>query len=294
MPCYHPLQGWRSRSVNPSGKRPIVFDRSKGLVDLEVTVPCGQCIGCRLERSRQWAMRCLHEASLHEENCFLTLTYEDANLPKSGSLVKKDFQDFMKRLRKRYEPKKIRYYMCGEYGDENLRPHYHCCLFNHDFADKTIWTVRNGNSLYTSETLSKLWGHGYCVIGDVTFDSAAYVARYIMKKVTGPHAEFHYGDLVPEYNNMSQGIGKEWYEKFKDDCFPSDFIVVNGKKMGVPKYYEYLLDKDDPELLKLLKARRKYELSKVDEEELSARRLDVKQVCRQSKVNLLSRRFDND
>jgi hypothetical protein len=236
-------------------------------------------------------MRCVHEAALHEDNCFLTLTYEDRKLPESGSLDHKDFQDFMKRLRRRYEPRKIKYYMCGEYGEDTKRPHYHACLFNFDFADKTIYKTQNGFNLYNSDTLHDLWGHGYCVIGDVTFDSAAYVARYIMKKINGDAADLHYGDLKPEYNAMSNGIGKEWFNKFKDDVFPGDFVVMNGKKVAVPKYYEMLLDKDDPDLLKLLKARRKYELTKIDEEELFAKRLDVKQHCKKNQISLLPRRL---
>ena len=293
MPCYHPLTGWKKRSVNESGKRSITFDRSKGFSDTEMQVPCGQCIGCRLERSRQWAIRCVHEAMLHEENCFITLTYEDTTLPENGSLVKKDFQDFMKRLRKKYEPKKIRFYACGEYGEDTSRPHYHACLFNHDFPDKKIYKQVNGNWLYTSESLSDLWGNGYFIIGDVTFDSAAYVARYIMKKITGDIASAHYGDREPEFNTMSRrpGIAADFYHQFKTDCYPKDFITLNGKKMSVPKYYDKLLDMEDPELLKKLKACRAYEF-KQDEFEYFADRLDVKQVVKRSQLKLLPRRFE--
>src|SRR4051794_29862641 len=100
MPCFRPLKGYRARVTNPdTGKRSIVFNARKGFNDLPVDLPCGQCIGCRLERSRQWAIRCSHEAKLHEENCFITLTYAPEHLPPGGTLVVKDFQDFMKRLR---------------------------------------------------------------------------------------------------------------------------------------------------------------------------------------------------
>jgi hypothetical protein len=294
MPCYHPIQGWRAKSSNPSGKRSIVFDRSKGYSDLEVNVPCGMCIGCRLERSRQWAVRCVHEASMHDDNCFVTLTYEDTKIPGDGSLNKKHLQDFWKRLRKFIEPDTLRYYACGEYGEETIRPHYHACIFGFDFPDKKQWKQQNGNWLYTSEILNEIWSYGYCIIGDVTFDSAAYVARYIMKKVLGDHAPYHYGDLTPEFNTMSRrpGIGGNWLETYKDDI-RKGFITINGKKIGLPKYYDSMLDRDDPDLLKSLKARRTFEISKIDEEEFTLRRLDDKLTCKEAQINLLPRRFDN-
>ena len=129
MPCFSPLDGYRSRTVNASGKRSIVFDIHEGFHDRPVSVPCGQCVGCRLEKSRQWAMRCVHEASLYDENCFITLTYDDEFLPVGGSLDKGAFPRFMKRLRKKFEPRRIRFYHAGEYGDRFGRPHYHALLF---------------------------------------------------------------------------------------------------------------------------------------------------------------------
>lgn len=266
MPCYTPLQGFRSKTVTDNGKRKIVFNLDEGYPDLPVTIPCGQCIGCRLEHSRQWAMRCLHEAQLYENNCFITLTYDQEHLPGDLSLDKSHFQKFMKRLRKKYPGEKIRYYHCGEYGEENKRPHYHACLFNHDFQDKQQWTVRNGTKLYVSEELMNLWPYGFSTIGDVTFDSAAYVARYITKKITGKALEetnsqglkpyelydSNTGEITKiqsEYTTMSRrpGIGKDWYEKYKDDVYPSDFLVINGKRMRPPKYYDGLLEQEHEE-----------------------------------------------
>lgn len=296
MPCYHPLQGWRSRNSNESGKRSIVFNRSKGYADQEVIIPCGQCIGCRLERSRQWAMRCVHEASLYDQNCFITLTYAEEHLPENGTLVLADFQKFMKRLRKKFHPQLIRFYGAGEYGEESNRPHYHACVFNCDFPDKKIWKTTNDTPLYTSEILSALWPMGFATIGDVTFDSAAYVARYIMKKVLGPHAEYHYGDLLPEFSVMSRrpGIASDWFKKYKSDLYPSDFITIKGRKQKAPKFYDQLLEKEDPELWKKIKYGRKYELSKVDEEELTLRRLDTKLECKEAQIKLLPRRYDEN
>ncbi len=235
MACFHPLTGYRS--VEDGG---IVFNPLKGFTDLAITVPCGQCIGCRLERSRQWAIRCVHESSLWEQNSFITLTYDDDNLPLNGSIDVTDFQKFMKRLRKKYTGQKIRFFHCGEYGEKNRRPHYHACLFNFDFPDKKLYSERKKIKLYRSEILEKLWPFGFSLIGDVTFESAAYVARYITKKITGAGAEAHYGLLQPEYVTMSRrpGIGKGWFDKWKSEVYPSDSIIINGKEVRPPKYYD--------------------------------------------------------
>lgn len=295
MPCFHPISGYRSRSVNATGKRSIVFNTNDGYKDLPVELPCGRCTGCRLERSRQWAIRCVHEAQLYEDNCFLTLTYDNEHLPETGSLVKKHHQDFLKRLRFKYRHKKIRYYHCGEYGDLNSRPHYHTLLFNHDFDDKLFYTERDGTKLYTSQTLESLWQKGFCTIGAVTFDSAAYVARYVMKKVNGNQAESHYqainpatGELtpiIPEYTTMSRrpGIGTEWYKKYKSDVYPYDYLVVNGKKMKPPRYYDLKLESEDVQLYEKLKNERR-ELSRKDAENQTRDRLLVREKVLKSRL----------
>jgi len=145
MACYHPISAWRGEILE-SGKRSVIFDRTKEcLPDSEMSIPCGQCIGCRLERSRQWALRCVHEAALYQDNCFITLTYNDENLPKTQTLVLEDVQKFWKRLRKHFKTKQIRYYLAGEYGELTLRPHYHACVFGFDFKDKILWSIREGN-----------------------------------------------------------------------------------------------------------------------------------------------------
>ena len=210
MVCYYPLKGYRSRS----GKG-IVFNRANGFVDMPMAVPCGQCIGCRLERSRMWAVRCVHEASLHADNCFITLTFDDSHLSHTGTLITSDFQKFMKRLRKEFSGRRIRYFHCGEYGEKLGRPHHHACLFGFDFSDKVLWSVRSNVKLYRSPTLDRIWGQGYCTIGDVNFESAAYVARYVTKKITGEVAVDHYkvgvdvstGEVIskkPEFVTMSR------------------------------------------------------------------------------------------
>lgn len=286
MTCYFPLHAYKGKSKE-ADKTVITFRRSDSWRGIELNLPCGQCIGCRLERSRQWAVRCMHEASLYEKNCFLTLTYDDENLPPGGSLCLKDYQDFMKRLRKRFGSG-IRFFHCGEYGEQLGRPHYHSLLFNHDFDDKRLFSGNRGNSLYTSDTLSRLWPMGHSLIGAVTFESAAYVARYVMKKVNGEKAVDHYGGLVPEYITMSRGskklgtggIGKAWFDRFKSDVYPHDRVVVRGVPTRPPRFYDNLLAREDRSTFELLKIEReKNGLHYVDDVLSDGRRVKVSDSC---------------
>lgn len=296
MPCYRPLTGWRSKTLNENGKRPIVFklkDAHEPTAFDALEIPCGRCIGCRLEKSRQWAIRCVHEASLYEDNCVLTLTYDNKHLPADGSLHVEHYQKFMKRLRKHFTGRKIRFLHCGEYGDEGGRPHYHACLFNLDFEDKQFFKKsEKGDHLYTSELLQKLWPFGFCLIGSLTFESAAYVARYITKKVTGDLAEEHYQGRKPEYITMSRnpGLAKGWYEKYKSDIYPDDFVVVNGKKIGVPKFYDNQLQEEE---LKKYKNKRKYRAYQ-NKENNTYSRLFVREHIQTERAKLLKRSFEND
>lgn len=260
MPCFRPLQGYRSATVNPSGKRSIVFHVREGFTDLRVTFPCGQCIGCRLERSRQWAMRCVHEASLHEANCFITLTYDPKHLPTGGSLVVRDFQLFMKKLRKAYHGTRIRFFHCGEYGEKLGRPHYHAILFGFDFPDKKpAEKSQSGAPQWASESLTRIWGKGRCLIGTVTFDSAAYVARYITKKITGDAATAHYAGRLPEYTTMSRrpGIAKGWLDRWSSDAYPSDSIALRGRLMKPPKFYDRQFELANPDEFRKIKSKRR-------------------------------------
>jgi hypothetical protein len=288
MPCYHPITGYRARSGRSpvTGLWPIVFSISSGYKDLPVVVPCGQCIGCRLERSRVWAVRCVHESSLYLKNCFVTLTYANAG----STLVKRDFVLFIKRLRKKFGIG-IRYFHCGEYGEKFLRPHHHACIFNFDFPDKKLWSVKHGNRLYTSENLDELWGYGYCIIGDVTFDSAAYVARYILKKVTGNMAESHYDGRVPEYTSMSRrpGIASSWFNKYKNDVLSIDGVIVDGNKCKPPRYYDKLYDIDNKLAMQMIKARRRSQINLVNN---TYERLRVREICTVAKLNQLNRSIE--
>lgn len=256
MTCYNPLTGYRAKARTVNGKRGIVFSKPEGYVDQPIDIPCGKCIGCRLEYARQWAIRCMHEASLHEENCFVTLTYADSNMPYGHTLVKRDYQLFMKRLRHYYD-RKIRFFACGEYGEETLRPHYHACLFGYMPRDlrplRRNKNPKNGeesNSLYTSDSLTSIWSHGYVTVGEVTFESAGYCARYITKKILGDkQAESYWRvdtksgvihQVAPEFALMSRrpGIGKEWIDKFGGEVYRHDSVIVNGREVLPPDYYD--------------------------------------------------------
>ena len=259
MVCYHPLCGYRITDKNGNVNVKVfgsIFDfdqfskiqsyyAADGSFREPIILPCGQCIGCRLERSRQWAVRCIHESQLYEHNCFLTLTYDDAHLPSDGSLHKEDLQKFWKRLRKAIYPAKLRYFACGEYGSKLNRPHYHAIIFNYRPEDQKLFTLRGGSKIYISDTIKKCWPYGFHTIGDVTFESAAYVARYILKKVNGSGSGLHYEGLVPEFIVMSRrpGIAREWFEKFNGDVYPNDYIVIRDNiKCRPPKYYDKLYD----------------------------------------------------
>lgn len=258
MPCYYPIDGWRAKTPNDlTGRFSVVFTPQEAQIDQPIKLPCGRCIGCRLEKSRQWAMRCTHEASRYEENCFITLTYDDDHLPEPPSINKHHWQTFMKALRYSVRPKKIRFYQCGEYGtNQDLtslktigRPHYHAILFNHNFSDRELESTNaTGDKLYSSKILADLWPHGFCTIGDMTFETAAYVARYAMKKIGGMEAIDHYEthdprtgelcQLLPEYALMSNrpGIGMDWFKEFRHDM-DKGFITSKGAKCPSPKYY---------------------------------------------------------
>ena len=262
-------------------------------------------------------MRCVHEASRHDVNCFITLTYNDENMPENGQLEKKHFQDFMKRLRRANEPHKIRFFAAGEYGevcvkhrDRNCsvckfgRPHFHACLFGFDFLDKKYFKDSNGVPLFTSEHLEERWEHkGFATVGSLTFESAAYTARYVLKKITGDHAYDHYecmdtdtGELFmkqSEFCTMSRrpGVGREWLDEFGNETFKDDFVVLRGIKMRPPRYYDEVYKIDNPEKFEVLKDRRKAE-AKARAHDNTPQRLEAREKVKQAQLGMLHRSLD--
>lgn len=297
MPCFYPMRAYPSQAKDPvTGKRSLLFNPMQGIVDQAIRLPCGQCVGCRLERSRQWAMRCLHESKLYERNCFITLTYATEHLPANGSLVVRDWQLFMKRFRKRFGPR-IRFYACGEYGENFGRPHYHACIFNFDFDDKVLEEHNHrGEPLYSSPALSELWPQGRSRIGAVTFETAAYVARYVMKKITGDAAEAHYQGRKPEFTVMSRrpGIGRGWYELYQGDVYPLDEVIINGKRVKPPRFYDSIYELEYPEDFQRVKAGRRDPRAWVQTGDETVERRRVRERVMNERMKRLARKVDSN
>lgn len=297
MPCYHPIPVWQKRDQNglpeftKNGKKSLTFNNSNAILSSKFDIPCGQCIGCRQAKSLDWAIRCIHEAKFHEYNYFITLTYNDENLPENGSLCKRDLTLFFKRLRKRLG-NGIRYYGVGEYGTNYLRPHYHILLYMlENFQDivkaySKDYKGRVGKvDFFQSDILDEIWSHGYCLITDISFNTAAYVARYIHKRHYGTNADAHYGDRIPEFAVMSRrpGIGRKFYDKYRSDLYNYDQCVVReGFILKPPKYYDRIYDIDNPEHLKKLKEARKLKaLSHTND--TTPERLSARKECQREK-----------
>lgn len=257
MPCNYPIAAWRAREPNDNGKLPIVFTFSDADTSRKVNVPCGRCIGCRLERSRQWATRIVHESKMHDHNWFATLTYDDDQIPDNASLQPEHFVLFMKRLRHKHPG--VRFYQAGEYGETTARPHHHAILFNCQFTDlKRLPRARDAHALYASTELETTWTHGICTVGAVTFQTAAYVASYVTQKVTGERAAAHYLGRHPEYATMSRrpGIGRSFLEAYKTEIWRDDSIIINNKEVQPPEYYDRIHEAEDPDDLQRTKEER--------------------------------------
>ncbi len=306
MPCYSPLKGYKDPATGG-----LTFSQKGTAQKLEVA--CGQCLGCRIDHAVMWAIRITHESYLYldqQGNCFATLTYRDPSectgkqikdghyIPSDYSLRPDDVSKFIRRLRKSVSHK-IRYFYCGEYGDENQRPHYHICLFNHSFEDQALFKDRQGFYTYTSATLEKLWPFGFSTVQALNFETAAYTARYALKKITGKKAEEHYlrcdenGEafwILPEYIRMSTGrnkpcgLGAGFYERFQKDIFPSDEVPVPGKGIirKVPRYYQDILKTNDPAQLAVVKTIRQI-YHKAHRADFTSERLRDKYICAQAR-----------
>lgn len=248
MPCFYPLQGFQARKVNPSGLRSVVFQKSRGFADREQVVSCGRCIGCRRDEALSWSVRAWHEYQVVTRSCALTLTYSEDNCPRSISID--ELQRFFKRLRKNTGAD-FRYLACGEYGEDLHRPHYHVCLFGFDFSADHVFYKRsaNGSKLYNSAELSKSWGLGHAVEGEMTFSTACYVAGYVTKKVAGSPADPHYDGRDAEFRLSSTrpALGRRWFERYWRDCMNDEIILPSGGVAPLPKYYVDLLERISPD-----------------------------------------------
>lgn len=291
MTCYYPIV---------LKKGPMYASKGLGRI-----INCNRCIGCRLEYARQWSVRIMHESSLHRDNSFLTLTYREEDLPLGErdypTLAPRDLMLFWKKLRRELQRQgrnldvnPIRYFACGEYGDKRGRPHYHACLFGFYPEDARLYSVKNGNRVYSSGFLDSVWKLGDVRIGDVTFESASYVARYIMKKQTGKAAEIYDERRIePEFTRMSRnpGIGADWFAKYGATVFPRDRVVVRGFEAPPPRYYLKLLEDADPLYAEAIKAKRET-ASKERTVFLTRKRLKVKERIKKSRIKELPRELE--
>jgi len=235
MSCYQPNHAWLSDDL----PRRVTFKMPLRDGWTYTQLPCGKCAGCRRRQARDWTIRIVHEAEYHENSCFLTLTYNDENVPKDGCLNKRDLQLFFKRLRKDLHGRKIRYFACGEYGEQYERPHYHVILFGLDFANDVSYTLTD---------LETLWGKGYVSSGTVTAKSAAYVAGYVQKKLDKQDdycdkttGVFHDSEFV--VMSRRPGIGDLWITKNHKDTYHHDEISVGYQKSKPPRFYDKFIVK---------------------------------------------------
>lgn len=248
--------------------------------DTVVPVPCGKCMECRLNKSREWATRMMLECRYHQSSYFVTLTYNDATVPVSYfpdpdtgealpslTLVKRDLQLFMKRLRDRLfrlgRPQ-IRYYAVGEYGDKTHRPHYHLVIFGLQLDDlEFLKQSALGFPYYRSQLVEDCWPDGYSMVCNVSWQSCAYVARYCTKKLGGDFKEFYSTfNIQPEFSVMSRkpGIAYQYYQDHKDEIYRTDELFVQlaegGKTVRPARYFDKLFDLENPELMAAIKERR--------------------------------------
>lgn len=299
MPCYQPIKAYRfldkfgesvikfvSKDVFDKTFIPSIYSDLSFVEKLEL--PCGKCIGCRLDYSRTWAIRCMLEAQNHKHNWFLTLTYDDEHVPTvisdtvnidsgeyfaddciSYTLKKEHISAFLKRLRSyidyhHIEHDDVRFYSCGEYGDKSFRPHYHMILFGCDIPDLEFFSKRGGNLYFTSEIINSLWSHGFVIIGELSFQSASYVARYCTKKTKIISKDFYEKNgISPEFTLMSRrpGISRDYYDRNSDKIYNLDSLTVVGSGgsplvVRPPRYFDRLFELDKPVTMDTIKKER--------------------------------------
>lgn len=262
MSCTRPVTGYWSTQFGDAGKRLVTFNKREAFTGVPLRLPCGKCPDCRLLYSAQWAVRGVHELRLHNANEFVTLTYDDKNVPcviDEGlpTLRMRDVQLFLKRLRKVYGSG-IRFMCAGEYGGRTHRPHYHLIMFNWTVEDKKFYKeTERGDKLYKSEIVRRLWPYGDNVIGDVSFESIAYCARYIVGKDEKP-VDWYLG-REPEFFNKSNrpGIGSRAFDTFSGEWFRHDSVIIDGRELRPPRYYDLRFQLREPEAYDLVKVNRR-------------------------------------
>lgn len=319
MTCFTPLRGWWAAKRNEYGNRYVTFNASLAARYDPVAVPCGGCVGCRLDSSRAWAIRGSHQALIvGKHNCsFLTLTYKNSRLPVDGMIHIEEMQDFMKRLRFN-TGKQLSMIYSGEYGDKTNRPHYHLIIFGENFLEdsRPYKKSHHGFPLWNSQLLDDTWqGRGHAVVGGFSFLTSAYVARYILKKQTSRTMFKHQFDLdewctsletgevqsraLYDFENKIQpfaqasrrpAIGRDFFFKYLSDMYPSDECIINGKIHRPPRYYDRLLNDFNPELYKQVKIQRLSNAREYSQDDDT--RLQQKMAYKQEVIKRLIRSID--
>ena len=302
MPCYHPLiatPSGRKRTAKDGHKyfqmqifNPEEFEleqNDKYDQEYHFLIPCRQCIGCRLEYSREWANRGYLESKLWDQNWFATLTYDEEHIPYkdevvtsneitftddgswNGTLNPKHLTQFLKNLRqimkREYDEDNIRFMACGEYGGETERPHYHIILFNLNLPVEDLYNPRliNHEVYYQSHIIERAWGKGICNISEATWNTIAYTARYITKKINGEISEDLYASKGQEREflrtSRMPGIGEGYYRKHWEEIYEKDEIIIKNKSGVIsskpPKYFDRLFEEEHPEEFEKIKKKRR-------------------------------------
>lgn len=291
MPCNRPLAAWHTRIPNASGKYGVTFTFAEADTSRPIAVPCRRCLGCRIERSAEWASRLMHEAQSWDHNYFLTLTYNDQALPRLTSvgtsagrptLRPLDMVQFLDRLRAKLrsihgddnDKPRFRYYQCGEYGETTERPHHHAIMFNLNLPDLVLLRAQP-HALYESRIVENAWRHGHISLGSVTFESAQYVAGYVTKKVTGPMAASHYDGRTPEYATMSRrpGIGAKFLEQHHASLYALGRVPLanTDATRAMPVYYDRKLEQLDSDAYATAKSERALKARHLKPRQLQAR-----------------------
>lgn len=349
--CKHPLVRERSSGRILGSLKHLVecgAPESKYLYGIDYQlIPCGQCIACRLNYSRQWAARCTCETIYHSEQWFLTITYNNDSVPtlnletgeidrggywalnqnqagdftsveQSLTLLPTDLQLFLKNLRRQqeYHYKQygtIRFYACGEYGGKTLRPHYHMLAYGLHIPDLEYYkTTNEGNEYYTSEYLNRIWGKGFIIVGKLSWNSCAYVSRYVMKKQMGKDENgltakdrYFEAGLQPEFVRMSlkPGIGQKYFEDHKEEIYRNDEIILPGGKkpirMKPPKKFDEWFEEINPDKMKEVKEEREQQVKQNQHNQLKntsltyCEMLDTQERTLKKKMKNI-RRLDNE
>lgn len=255
MTCINPRVAYKKSN----GQYTLKAISDNAVITGGITVPCGQCMPCRISKTQEIATRMVHESYMHKENCFITLTYADECLPKGNTVKVEHMQKFLKKLRRKIEPQKLRVAYIGEYGEITHRAHYHACIFGWIPTDlKPFKKNMHGDQLYTSETLLKTWGLGHVTVGQFNLTTAEYTAKYLIKSFIGKDKETYYKDREPPFIRLSRrpAIGLEFYEKYKDQLYSQDHTVLDGKVRKLPKYYDGKYKKEFPQEFQQLKKQR--------------------------------------